>query len=596
MNKLITVGSAFLLCISALNLHAQEPTALSTVRQEGVIGTIVPKVAGRVTAGSGIFRNTAFFQDRTGGMAVFNSQFKNGVKVGDSVVIEQGQLAEFQPTTGSPGTGLLQLTGTDLRFTVVPTPVAEPTPRVTTIPLITESTEGQLVRLRRVTFQSVGSFQGETNYTVLDASLNEIQVRIDGGTEIAINALQIPTGEIDLVGLVSQFRGTFQIQPRFSTDIGLAPVEEDTVKKSRTIDISTWNLEWFGTPDTTRGPSDKVRQRETIGRIMDSTQADIYALQEIVSDEELQKLSDSLDGNYARIFASDITSDQKLAYIYNTTTVSSIQSALAVNGGAQAWANGRFPFRLSCAVTVDGTLMNLHVFNIHAKATDSATATEDYTRRKVDAETFHAYLNDFYRDSNVVVLGDFNDRIIGTNVTTETATCYAAFDNDKTNWTILTRPLEEKGLASYVGFNRSFLDHIIISNELNNSHYRTYLEAPTAYISSYSSTVSDHVPVTTRIYPKAVTSVNETIVSSAVRVSPMPLHTTGFAEIVIEKDAQLHVELVDMFGNSMSLAHEFATAQVRVLPLPISQVVPGTYSLRTSIGNATTTTQVIVVR
>ena len=238
------------------------------------------------------------------------------------------------------------------------------------------------------------------------------------------------------------------------------------MKRSRTLDITTWNLEWFGSTDTTRGPVDKIRQRETIARVMDSTQADIYALQEIVSDEELQKLSDSIQGDYSRIFASDITSDQKLAYIYNTQTIKSVASALAVNGGAQAWANGRFPFRLTCLVDIDGKQMNLHVFNIHAKATDSATATADYNRRKVDAETFHAYLNDFYGDSNVVVLGDFNDRVIGSNVLTETTSCYAAFDNDASNWQIVTKPLEEQGLASYVGFNRSFLDHVIISNEL----------------------------------------------------------------------------------------------------------------------------------
>ena len=146
------------------------------MRQNGALGSIVPKVAGRVTSGAGIFRNTAFLQDRTGGIAVFNAQFRTGVRVGDSVVVEKGQLSEFQATTGSPGTGLLQLTGTDLTFTVVPTAPVEPTPRVTTIPLITESTEGQLVRLRKVKFQSTGAFQGETNYVVLDASLNEIAV------------------------------------------------------------------------------------------------------------------------------------------------------------------------------------------------------------------------------------------------------------------------------------------------------------------------------------------------------------------------------------------------------------------------------------
>ena len=278
---------------------------------------------------------------------VFNSQFLNGVQIGDSVVIDSATLSEFGQSTGAPGTGLTELTGTNLRFTVVPVERVEPEPRTTTIPLIGEGQEGLLVRIRRVKFLEKGSFQPETNYNVEDRSGNIFQVRINGATEIATNALAIPEDEVAITGCISQFRGTYQMFPRFADDIGIDDFEEDTVSRNRTLDITTWNLDWYGYADTTRGPADKDRQRRSIRQVMDSVGADIYALQEVISQEALDALSDSIQGSYMNIFASDVTSDQKMAYIYNSETITPITSGLAVNGGSEAWANGRFPFRMT---------------------------------------------------------------------------------------------------------------------------------------------------------------------------------------------------------------------------------------------------------
>ncbi len=593
------IRSLLLACIALLAAtiaQAQDPISIADARKQA-FNTKVSKVAGRVTA-SKEFRNTAYIQDRTAGIAVFNAAFKAGVQAGDSVIITNADLVEFGQTTNEPGTGLTELAGTDLAFIVVPTERIVPAPRTTTIPLIGEGVEGQLVRIRRVRFLETGSFQGETNYNIYDTQGNSLAVRIDGATNIATNSLPIPTEEVDLVGLVGQFRGGYQIFPRFAEDVGLPPVEVDTVKKSRTLDITSWNLEWFGTADTTLGPSDKNRQRRSIRQVMDSVGADIYALQEVLSDTAARTLADSIQGSYSVLFTYDIPSTQKMCYLYNTQTIRPVSSGLAVNGGSQAWANGRFPYRFTFDAIVDGKVKRYVCFNIHGKATDSVTAEADYNRRKTDAETFHTYLNDFYSDSAVFVIGDFNDVLTMSIVDSAFDSPYKVFIDDTEDWFSPTLELEERGLTSYIGFNRSFLDHCIISTDLTAQLHRTYLEAPQAYLSSYSSTVSDHLPVTTRIFVDGVTSVSEEqhAASVGLRVSPQPMTDHGTVELVVETPTTVTATLVSAHGEQRTLLDETLAPQVRLLSVPVQDLSSGVYRLLVQMNEHVVSVPLVITR
>lgn len=582
-----------LLCLTSIAVLAQDPITIADAKKLD-FGATVSKIAGRVTSSIEL-SNVVYMQDRTGGIAVFNENMRLGVKIGDSVIVESGTLAEFGNTTGAPGTGLTQLTGNALRFTVVPGARVEPAARSISIPLIGEGVEGQLVRIRRLKMIESGRFEGNRSYNAMDNSGNDIVIRIDRACEIGVNNLEIPTGEIDVIGVVSQFRGTYQLLPRLAQDVGLPPIVADTVSKNRTIDITTWNLEWFGWADSTRGPFNKDLQRQRVRTIMDTIKADIYALQEVLTDEALASLSDSIVGGYRRIFNSDIPSDQKMAYIYNPATVTPVSTGLAVNGGSQAWANGRFPLRMTFDIAGGKRMV---VFNIHAKATDSATAQNDYQRRKTDAETFHAYLRDFYNDSSVVVLGDFNDRLVGTNIDSTLPSCYGVFTNDTQGWKATTLPLEQEGLSSYLGFNRSFIDHIIINRNLVPVYYRAYLESPERYLTSYSSTVSDHRPVTLRLWSDGTVGVNEQNVlsASAVRVSPNPMSTSGMVEVVAEQGGTLSVDLFTTSGEQINVVSETLAPSIRLVSLPVDQLATGSYTLVVRLNGAVSTSRVVVTR
>lgn len=582
-----------LLCLTSIAVLAQDPITIADAKKLD-FGATVSKIAGRVTSSIEL-SNVVYMQDRTGGIAVFNENMRLGVKIGDSVIVESGTLAEFGNTTGAPGTGLTQLTGNALRFTVVPGARVEPAARSISIPLIGEGVEGQLVRIRRLKMIESGRFEGNRSYNAMDNSGNDIVIRIDRACEIGVNNLEIPTGEIDVIGVVSQFRGTYQLLPRLAQDVGLPPIVADTVSKNRTIDITTWNLEWFGWTDSTRGPFNKDLQRQRVRTIMDTIKADIYALQEVLTDEALASLSDSIVGGYRRIFNSDIPSDQKMAYIYNPATITPVSTGLAVNGGSQAWANGRFPLRMTFDIAGGKRMV---VFNIHAKATDSATAQNDYQRRKTDAETFHAYLRDFYNDSSVVVLGDFNDRLVGTNIDSTLPSCYGVFTNDTQGWKATTLPLEQEGLSSYLGFNRSFIDHIIINRNLVPVYYRAYLESPERYLTSYSSTVSDHRPVTLRLWSDGTVGVNEQNVlsASAVRVSPNPMSTSGMVEVVAEQGGTLSVDLFTTSGEQINVVSETLAPSIRLVSLPVDQLATGSYTLVVRLNGAVSTSRVVVTR
>jgi len=591
MNKFV-----FLL-LAALTSFAQTYLPIAQLKQRafGDSLRIGERIAGRVTVADQ-FRNTSYIQDATGGIAIFNSVFRIGVQVGDSVEILAGTLTEFGQTTGQPGTGLTEITGS-VTFQVIPVTRVEPLPRTTSIPSIGESLEGMLVRVRNVQFVETGVFQGDRNYTVRSAAGDQLQVRIDANTEIARNNLPIPTGRIDIVGVISQFRGTYQLLPRFANDIGLT-LERDTVPKDATLDITTWNLLWFGSTDTTLGVANKQRQFNSIRIALDTMRSDIYAFQEVTRQSVLDSLAGVVQGSYQGYLAP-IEQQQKMAYLVSRDAVTVLENGLAVNGGAQAWANGRYPFRMTARCRVGGVEKSIVLFNIHAKATgDSTTAQQDWQRRRTDAETFHDYLNTFYASVPVIILGDFNDDVIGS-VVAPNPTPYLAFLDDTTNWRVLTYPLSELGLRSYIGStsNARMLDHIIVSDELFSAIHRTYLEAPNAFLSSYTTTVSDHLPVTVRIRLQDVlTSVNREM-ETDVRLGPNPATERAYIEIVRTKPSAIGVAITDLHGRLVSrIADETIDPQIRVIPIDCAHLAPGMYLIRIEVDSQVRIVPLVVVR
>lgn len=597
---------------SCVSVVAQK-TPIAQIKDTTLVGVstkFVPKIGGRITV-SNQFASTTFLQDASGGIALFignttlRDQFRNQISIGDSVEIDSANLGEFNATTGKKGTGLLQLTSdaNKLRFTIIPNNRVAATPRNVTINSIGESVESELLRLRNVHFTTTGNFQAGKTYYVANQNGDSVQVFIDRETELVKNGTitPIPQNDIDLIGVLSQFRGTYQLQPRFGSDIGVEVIK-DTVPSQNTLDITTWNLYWFGTTDTTKGIKNKTTQFRNIATVLNQFNDDVVALQEVTTEESLNHLRDTLNtlnpsAQYASLIAP-ILQDQKMGYLYKQSTVKKIESDLAVNGGSEAWANGRFPLRMTINADINGKGGKYVLFVIHAKAT-SADSINDLNRRAADAQTFREYLINFYGNDKVIVTGDFNDdvsrSVVGTNPSP-----YKVFVDDAANFSVLTKELSDKGIVSYPGIDGAMLDNFIVSNEVVAEVHRTKVVVPSS-ISSYTSTTSDHYPVTLRLLPSGATSVDDDATTNSeftVHVAPNP--TSGNAMIAVDNNSgeqfvrisvlnSLGQEVTTIINGSVTNGYGYYTVPSEILP-------SGVYTIRVQRNGHVSSTHFVVAK
>ncbi|MFQ3597399.1 MAG: endonuclease/exonuclease/phosphatase family protein [Chloroherpetonaceae bacterium] len=461
------------------------------------LGSVVT-VGGRITVANQ-FGGPAYFQDATGGMAAFIPALHSQAQLGDSVVIT-GATTEFQPTPGQPGTGLFQISEVNNitpTFQIIPGGQLLVQPRVVTNSQINEALEGTLVIVEAATIRQLNStavpfaFQGNTNYRFTDAT-GEIQLRIDNDVTSLIGATA-PVDPVTVTGVVSEFRGTRQILPRFAQDIpGVSTfvIPYENIPRSLTFEAVTWNIEWFGSP--TNGPQDRDLQLRNAARVIRTIDADLYALQEISDNTYFRGLLDTLGSGW-KGFVAPIVQTQRTAYIYKTSTIDSVSAGFTFTTGD--WANGRWPYEFVFDATINGITKRIHAVNIHGKATQD-NPIQDYNRRVADSQQLKAWSDANRPTQNLIILGDYNDDVDVSTVN-NLPSPYANFVNDSLNYKVVTKSLSLRRLQSQT--SGEMIDHIMISNELYGVHMDSTerVENP-SYVGSYLSTTSDHYPVWTR--------------------------------------------------------------------------------------------------
>jgi hypothetical protein len=329
-----------------------------------------------------------------------------------------------------------------------------------------------------------------------------------------------------------------------STGVSTKNISVRGTDKSQTLDITTYNLEFFGTDGkdtggTEFGPNDDALQINNATTVLQNINADIFAVQEVADDVAFNQLVSNLPG-FSGMLANKWSYSfdppdanfppQKIGFIYNSSTVQLVSSRVmfsqlydAVRAGntgllpgypttaSSFWSSGRLPFMATFDVTIGGVTKRVRVVNIHAK---SGSATADYNRRKYDVKVLHDSLTANYSNDNIVLLGDFNDDVdVSIGAPTNPESTYKPFVDNTSNFNTLTLALSQAGGFSFPNSN-SFLDHIITSNELTNSYVSnsTTVEDVRAYISNYVNTTSDHLPVSARF---VIEKENQTILFNA---------------------------------------------------------------------------------
>lgn len=235
MNKLFLFFSTFISLSIVTMCNAQ---TISDARTNA-IGTTVT-ITG-VSSHSGELGNRIrYIQDETGGLPVYGTtQQINGVNRGDSVTVT-GVLKDFS--------GLLEI---DPITSITNLGPGNQIPAWNlTIANLGETYEGRLVRIDNVIFDDEGStFANNQNFNFSDG-VSSSQVRINAGT--GLGGTTIPSGTTTIVGLLSEFNGTYQLLPRDADDIFpyIAPEKklEVTVNGTTVLDGATIQI---GTDATT---------------------------------------------------------------------------------------------------------------------------------------------------------------------------------------------------------------------------------------------------------------------------------------------------------------------------------------------------------
>ena len=310
-------------------------------------------------------------------------------------------------------------------------------------------------------------------------------------------------------------------------------VSSTSLSNTKTLEIVNWNMEWFGSPDPTLGPTDKNLQFTNALKVLRYLDADIYSLVEVVDTSRFRRLADSLGTDYGSIvcnygtraidptnpaYSQNIATDQKQGFIYKKSIFSNLTARpfLKTNNNDTLnpssyywWSSGRFPYIMETDANIDGQTKHLTFVLIHAKANTGTDAEkiESYSRRKNGYLNMKDSLDLNYSTANVIILGDLNDgakRTIAPIATgPDTASSFIAIVADSTDansYKTVTLPFA--GTGSTAGGNED-IDNVIISNELvpyyinGSAQIRSDV---TSLVTSYSTTTTDHYPIYSRFY------------------------------------------------------------------------------------------------
>lgn len=500
-------------------------------------GTLV-SVSGVLTVADE-FAGSAYLQDATGAIAIFDEKVHGeGVfQVGDSITV----------------VGVRSSFNEQLQISPVTEVVHNGTPNDPILPLEITLDElsqhpGELVSIANVSFPRPNDLLfGNSNYLLSDGS-GSGELRIDNDVEALVGLAQPETcGQV--VGVVGRFYEIYQLLPRNRTDLACAqayeaptlPIEVDA---DQTLEIATWNIEWFGdegnSPAAGNPDSDAI-QKDSVKAVIESIDPDIMAVQEISDEALFATMVSELEGydyilSPATSYPNDPGVSQKVGFIYKTDVVSVTDTKVLLesihpyyNGGDTSfltdypsdadrfYASGRLPFLISTTVTIDGTETAYDFVALHARANSSSAPQERYDMRKYDVEVLRDSLNQYYADNKLALLGDYNDDVDETvaDDVSSTLSTYEAFVADTTNFDILTDVLSEQGLRSYA-FQENVIDHILVSNELAGNYIEQSAQVHYEfYDSDYTQTASDHFPVSVRmlVKPFVLDSIAKTDVS-----------------------------------------------------------------------------------
>lgn len=360
------------------------------------------------------------------------------------------------------------------------------------------------------------------------------------------------------------------------------------------LDVATWNVEWLGDP--AYGPTNENLQFENVKALINQTDLDVIALQEMSNGNTFFNLSDQLFAKYKSI-NSTFQATQKMCLYYKASMFELIPS-LSQNILLQ-YADNEFATRPPLQValkTLGGNKTDtLYFIVVHLKANTGSTQAKQtsYNKRAAAAGLLKTYIEQQLAGKKCIVLGDWNDDL-NTSVFNNLTSPYKPLLD--AGYTYTTKPLTDAGKSSYV-FGGKMIDHIMLSHSMDslyiNNSTQVFNQAGT-YISNYSNTTSDHYPVYSFFNWKKITQ------------NPMPANpntgvpnTTSYTGTIYPNPANGHVYLSNTENvQSVTLYNTAGQAVLQFAPpfqnLNTSSLAEGVYVLKIDADHTTSTAKIVI--
>ncbi|MDE2996371.1 MAG: endonuclease/exonuclease/phosphatase family protein [Bacteroidota bacterium] len=314
-----------------------------------------------------------------------------------------------------------------------------------------------------------------------------------------------------------------------------------------TLDVATWNIEWFG--HSSNGPSNVDTQVANVLDIINGSGIDLWAVQEIANPDRFDELL-SLLPTYWRGELASVSGQQRIGYLWDTRVLTLRLSTHILTSQSTAFA-GRPPLKAEFTVTLPDTSFVVTFINVHMKAFADLSS---YNRRVDAAKRIKNHI-DFtsLASEPVVFLGDFNDEMEASTYNAQPSP-YVPFIEDTADYSVLTLPLEAAGGASFQ--SGSFLDHIVVTNEMTDLWLEGSTRVATSLVSvnSFYARTSDHLPVVASFGPSTVTSSEEALTPDRALLSdPWPNPAMGPVSVEYSgTDRNARIQVVDALGRVIS--------------------------------------------
>ncbi len=369
-----------------------------------------------------------------------------------------------------------------------------------------------------------------------------------------------------------------------------------------TLDVATWNIEWFGDDGESRGPSNDAGQMANVQAVIEQADIDLWGVQEIADAQDFETLLDALGDGYDGMLATQ-SGDLRVGFIYKTDLFSDVvfQHILTTSNFFFA---GRPPLQITATARVVGAVRRITFIVLHMKC---CSDEESYNRRTEAAQVLKDHIDDSQFDQEpVVILGDFNDGLTQSIHARQTSP-YDIFLQDTNNYFFPSLRLEQAGQGTFCNndsctITGSILDHILISDELIPV-YEIDSAAPfdelATNIGSYAVTTSDHLPVLARFHlgVEVAVETEETPMTLIEPAYPNPFFHRATLTYTLPRAADVRVEVFDLLGRRVRfLADGFRNAGVHRTTFDAGDLPSGLYLIRFSAGGVVDMQRVVRVR